>query len=295
MQKPQVCSRIPTSSSLKWTASIRRRSNCKSPIDIEWNLPPHDQLEPQLYGELKSKKLFDDLRAIRKKVPKISDDLWKAFFPSKEHSKIIVLQPVTFARHYVNLQAVATWVLNGIQSFTVLEQPMMIAIWTKDWQDAAKFQYLMQILQVKFDDYIPKWHIFVERQEEVQKLVLQWQSPTAIWSGHAVIGFMAETDFDGRSAVGFAEFNPMWSFPTHSVSSNYDNITFGMEAPHIKKDPPNPKDALISQSPIVVFKAATVLQSLGIIASRILLPSSDVAGEEFKGSNTLSNDMELCL
>ena len=40
------------------------------------------------------------------------------------------------------------------------------------------------------------------------------------------------------------------------------------------------KDALISQSPIVVFKAATVLQSLGVIASRVLLPSSDTQGEK---------------
>ena len=48
----------------------------------------------------------------------------------------------------------------------------------------------------------------------------------------------------------------------------------------IQKNPPNSEDALISQSPIVVFKAATVIQSLGIMASRIVLPSSDVAGEK---------------
>ena len=94
------------------------------------------------------------------------------------------------------------------------------------------------------------------------------------------IGFMAESDFEDRTVVGFADFNPMWPFSIMDVSSNYENITFGMEASHIKKNPPNPKDALISQNPIVVFKAATVLQSLGIIASRVLLQSSDVAGEK---------------
>ena len=49
---------------------------------------------------------------------------------------------------------------------------------------------------------------------------------------------------------------------------------FGMDATHLTKENPHAKDALISQNPIVVFKAATVLQSLGMVASRILLPSS---------------------
>ena len=45
------------------------------------------------------------------------------------------------------------------------------------------------------------------------------------------------------------------------------------------KNPKHAKDALVAQCPIVVFKAATVLQSLGIIASRTLLPPSDTQGE----------------
>ena len=110
------------------------------------------------------------------------------------------------------------WILNGIQWFTVLEQPTMIAIWTKDWKDAANFQHLMQILQVNFGDYIPKWRISVEQPEHVDRLILQWQSPTTVWTGHPVIGFMAETDFEDRTVMGFADFNPMWSFPTHAVT-----------------------------------------------------------------------------
>ena len=86
---------------------------------------------------------------------------------------------------------------------------------------------------------------------------------------------MAETDFEDRAEVGFADFNPTWFFPNISVKPKYENITFGMDADHILINPPHPKDALISQSPTVVFKAATVLQSLGIIASRVLPPSSD--------------------
>ena len=67
----------------------------------------------------------------------------------------------------------------------------------------------------------------------------------------------------------------MWSYPPTAVNSNYEHITFGMDASPLCKNPKHPKDALTAQSPIVVFKASTVLQSLGIIASRILLPSSD--------------------
>ena len=85
-----------------------------------------------------------------------------------------------FSRHYVKMHEAAAWILNGIQWLNVLEQPMMIAIRTKDWEDAAKFQYLMKILQVKFEDYnashyIPKWHIFVEQPETVDKLICQWK------------------------------------------------------------------------------------------------------------------------
>ena len=67
-----------------------------------------------------------------------------------------------------------------------------------------------------------------------------------------------------------------------------------MDASHLCKNPKYPKDALVAQSPIVVFKASTVLQSLGIIASRILLPSSDVQGQ-LKDRTYCPNNLELCL
>ena len=63
----------------------------------------------------------------------------------------------------------------------------------------------MQILQVNFGDYIPNRHIFVEKPEDIDKLIPQWQSPTTVWAGHPVIGFMAETDFEDRTVVGFAD------------------------------------------------------------------------------------------
>ena len=60
----------------------------------------------------------------------------------------------------------------------------------------------MQILQVNLEDYIPKWQISVEQDDEIQKLILQchqWRSPTTVWDGQQVIGFMAEADFEDRA------------------------------------------------------------------------------------------------
>ena len=71
----------------------------------------------------------------------------------------------------------------------------------------------------------------------------------------------------------------MWSSPPTAVKGNHDNITFSMDSSYFCDNPTDTKDALFAQCPIVVFKASTVLQSLGIIASRTLLPSSDTQGE----------------
>ena len=55
---------------------------------------------------------------------------------------------------------------------------------------------MMQILQAQFHDYVPKYHIFVDRVEIVDKLIQSWQEPTTLWDGHPVLGFMAETYLD---------------------------------------------------------------------------------------------------
>ena len=59
----------------------------------------------------------------------------------------------------------------GPQCNRLLKQPMMIVIWCRDWSDASKFQYLMQILQVQFQDYVPKYHIFIDQEDNVDKLI----------------------------------------------------------------------------------------------------------------------------
>ena len=70
----------------------------------------------------------------------------------------------------------------------------------------------MQILQVNFDDYIPNWQIFVEEEETVDRQVKHWLSPSTIWEGRPVIGFMAETCLRDLTTVGFKHFNPMCPF-----------------------------------------------------------------------------------
>ena len=40
----------------------------------------------------------------------------------------------------------------------------------KELRDAAQFQHLLQILQVNLEDYIPKWQIFVEQDNDFPKI-----------------------------------------------------------------------------------------------------------------------------
>ena len=99
-----------------------------------------------------------------------------------------------------------------------------------------------------------------------------------------MIGCMSDTDFKDFAGnlpaeVRFRHFPPMWPYPSTAVNNSTDNITFGMDATHLCVNLTTDKDALIAQCPIVCFKASTVLQSMGTIASRTFLPSSDVQGE----------------
>ena len=97
--------------------------------------------------------------------------------------------------------------------------------------------------------------------------------------GHPVIGFMADFYLDDLETAGFKHFNPMCTFPTASVYQNWDPMTFRMAPWHLVDSTEHSKDALVSQSPIVVFKSCNMLQALGIVYSRIVLPNSDVRGE----------------
>ena len=85
----------------------------RSPADIQWNRPLDQQLEPQLSGEPSGKMSFEDQKALRMRVPKLDEKTFKDVFPGKEHSKITVVNQITGAHHYVDLQE-AAWIPNGI-------------------------------------------------------------------------------------------------------------------------------------------------------------------------------------
>ena len=174
--------------------------------------------------------------------------------------------------HAVKMREVAAWVLNATHWFSLFKQPMMIVIWCRDCSDASKFQDLMQILQVQFQDYVPKYHICVEQEENVDILPQRWQEPTTLWDGQPVLGFMAETYLDDLQTIGFKDFSPMWSFPTTSVNQCWDPVSFGMAPWHLSDhvDKQKSKEALQSQSLIAAFKACNVIQAIGIAYSKIL-------------------------
>ena len=56
-------------------------------------------------------------------------------------------------------------------------------------------------------------------------------------------------------------------------------MTFGMAPWHLVDERERHKEALVSQSPITAFKSCNMLQALGIVYSKIVLPSSDSKGE----------------
>ena len=259
----------------------------RSSTDINWSVPLKEQLEPNFKGGPSESKPFEELRMLRRQIPKMDNDGFKQIYP---HDNIIRVTQKTSGTHYLHMREVAAWVLNGTHWFNLLKQPMMIVIWCRDWSDASRFQYLMQILQVHLEDYIPRYQIFVEQEEDVDKLVQHWQQPTTLWDGEPVIGFMAVTYLDDLQTVGFKHFNPMWSFPTTSVNHNREPMTLGMAPWHLVDETDRYREALVSQSPIAAFKSCNMLQALGIVYSKIVLPNRDSKGES-KG-NLLSHHME---
>ena len=106
------------------------------------------RLEPQLFGGPNPKKSKDELRSIfaGQFQSWMTRDSRISF--QEKNSAIICVVQKNYARHYIHLSEAATWILNATHWFSVLQQPMMIVIWCRDWQDASKLQ--MQILQVNY-------------------------------------------------------------------------------------------------------------------------------------------------
>ena len=134
----------------------------RSSTDIYWTRPLEVQLEPNLKGGPDPSKSFEDLCLLREQIPGLSNSTFNQIYPS---DNVIRVVQKSHGVHDVKMREVAAWVLNATHWFSLLKQPMMIVIWCRDWSDASKFQYLMQILQVQFKDYVPKYHMFVEQED----------------------------------------------------------------------------------------------------------------------------------
>ena len=114
-----------------------------------WNHPLDEQLEPNLTGGPDPSKSFEDLCLLCRQIPRLESRHFDEIYPS---DNVIRVMQKSHGVHEVKMREVAAWVLNATHWFSLLKQPMMIVIWCRDWSDASKFQYLMQMLQVQFQD-----------------------------------------------------------------------------------------------------------------------------------------------
>ena len=226
MPTPPEVTSMPTSKAEK-----RSRMNdegkyvkIKSVLDIDWARPLWEQLAPVLKGGPDPSKSQAELCELRKKVPDLTNHLFEGIFPA---DNVITAVQKSHGVHKIHVREVAAWVLNGTHWFSLLQQPMMIIVWCHNWEDASKFQYLMQILQAHFHDFVPRYQIFMFDDSKIYGSIPRWQEPTTVWDGKPVLGFMAETFLDDLSEIGFKDFNPMWFFPTTSVNQCWDPMTFG--------------------------------------------------------------------
>ena len=130
----------------------------KSNRDIDWSKPLWEQLAPVLKGGPDLSKSHSELHAIRSKVPEMTNALFNGIFPE---DNVVTAVQKNHGVHKIHMSEPAAWVLNATHWFSLLQQPMMIVIWCHNWQDASKFQYLMQILQAHYGDYVPRYQILM--------------------------------------------------------------------------------------------------------------------------------------
>ena len=201
----------------------------KYPSEIDWKSPLWEQLAAVLKGGPSPNRSQAELRALRAKVPELTKVQFENLFPADN----VITATRNHAVHKIHMSEPAGWVLNATHWFSLLDQPMMIVIWCHNWEDASKFQYLMQILQAQYGDYVPRYQILMLDDSKIYGPCLQWQEPSTIWEGKPVMGFMAETFLDDLSSISFKDFNPMWTYPTTAAYQCWDALTFGMPPWHI--------------------------------------------------------------
>ena len=177
---PEVTSMSTRASAVDQEQYVTKNGKIKkvrSVTYIQWN-PLHEQLEPNLKGGPRSTTTPAELRMLRAQIPELPKHLFDGLFPA--HNIITAVQK-NHGVHKIHMSEVATWVLNATHWFSILDQPMMVIVWCHNWEDASKFQYLMQILQVHFGDYVPRYQIFMFDDSKIYGSIQQWQEPTTVW------------------------------------------------------------------------------------------------------------------
>ena len=81
----------------------------------------------------------------------LTNVLFSGIFPA---DNVITAVQKNHGVHKMKVSEPAAWVLNGTHWFSALQQPMVIVTGCHNWEDASKFQYLMQILQAHYGEYM---------------------------------------------------------------------------------------------------------------------------------------------
>ena len=84
----------------------------------------------------------------------------------------------------------------------------------------------MQILQVHYGDFVPRYQIFMFDDSKIYGSIKQWQEPTTIWDGKPVLGFMAETFLDDLSVGGPYGDGTKGDFKLRNVWCIFDILKF---------------------------------------------------------------------
>ena len=180
-----MCSRSWSRES-QWASRIYR---VRSPSDIDWSVK--EQLEPNLKVVQASPRLKNCACSA---IPKMDRSWLQADLPAWQH------HPCCSEDQWHALLPHARSCSMGAQWNPLVQS---IEATNDDCHMVSRLGLMRQssstwcsILQVHFEDFIPRYQIFVEQEEDVDKLVQHWQEPTTLWDGQPVIGFMAETYLD---------------------------------------------------------------------------------------------------